>query len=155
MKSRVINKKLYWLLQLTWGLPMNIVALIVIPFVLLFRKHVIHHNGYSVIIEFGGNWGGLELGAFALCGGYTTTCESVSYFDHVREHEFGHTLQNIIWGPLYPFVIGIPSACRYWYSRIPSLHKNKLPLGWYDSIWFEGQATRWGRYYHEQLKEKF
>lgn len=30
-----------------------------------------HINGCSLITEVGGNWGGLELGAVALCGNYS------------------------------------------------------------------------------------
>lgn len=48
-----------------------------------------------------------------------------------------------------PFVICIPSAIRYWYREF-ILHFNrekfnKLPE--YDAIWFEGQATKWGKKY--------
>ena len=48
-----------------------------------------------------------------------------------------------------PFVICIPSAIRYWYREfIWHCNKekfNKLPE--YDAIWFEGQATKWGKKY--------
>lgn len=48
-----------------------------------------------------------------------------------------------------PFVICIPSAIRYWYREfIWHFNKekfNKLPE--YDAIWFEGQATKWGKKY--------
>lgn len=32
----------------------------------------------------------------------------------VAPHEYGHGIQHLWWGPLFPFVIGIPSAARYW-----------------------------------------
>jgi hypothetical protein len=42
--------------------------------------------------------------------------------EHTMAHECGHGLQNCIWGPLFPFVIAIPSAVRYWYREF--LHKH-------------------------------
>ena len=63
-----------------------------------------------------------------------------------RPHEFGHSLQNCLWGPLFPFVIAIPSATRYWYRDISAKKGNK-PTTDYDAVWFEGQATEWGNKY--------
>ena len=51
-------------------------------------------------------WGGLELGCFFICSEGPT--------EHLLAHEAGHGLQNCLWGPLFPFVIMIPSAIRYW-----------------------------------------
>jgi hypothetical protein len=52
-----------------------------------------------------------------------------------------------VFGPLFIPLVAIPSATRYWYRR--RLRKaygepilKKLPS--YDSVWFEGQATRLG-----------
>lgn len=79
-----------------------------------------------------------------MCG---EDCQS----DYLRSHECGHGLQNIILGPLFPFVIAIPSAIKYqYYNRC---YKNEKETRPYDSIWFEGQATRWGQKYI--LTDKF
>ena len=43
-----------------------------------------------------------------------------------------------------PFVICIPSAIRYWYRELKYYRKGLYPETDYDSIWFEGQATKWG-----------
>lgn len=60
-------------------------------------------------------------------------------------HELGHTVQNLIWGPLFPIVIALPPLIRaaFW-PRI--LKKN--PNADYNAIWFERQATKFG----EKLK---
>lgn len=59
----------------------------------------------------------------------------------VDKHEFGHTFQNCLLGPLFPFLVAIPSATRYWIQEIRCRkgkgHLNKP----YDSIWFELSAT--------------
>ena len=111
-----------------------------------------HLNGCTFITEVGGNWGGLELGAFALCGNYS---ESNSYwFDHTRKHEFGHAIQHLYLGPLFIFVVAIPSACRYWYQRIMQNKGKSFPSDWYDSVWFEGGATSTGTRIVEWLENK-
>lgn len=63
-------------------------------------------------------------------------------------HEAGHGLQNIVWGFLFPFVVCIPSAIRYWYRELKYHRKHIKPKTEYDDIWFEGQATRWGHIYY-------
>lgn len=128
---------LYWILSLTWGGLMTWVGLLVTGVIIIFFHGKVYLNGFSYIVEVQqckGGWG-LELGAPALA--------SKGSVEGVRKHEFGHSIQNIIWGPLYLFVIGLPSLIRYWYRRY--LHKHHKPITTdYDSIWFEGQATRWG-----------
>lgn len=140
--KKVLLGILYWIIQLTWGALMTIVGLLVTSFCILFLKGKAHRNGYSYIVEVGGNWGGLELGAVALCGGYTTTCPNKDWFEHTRRHEFGHSLQNLIFGPLMLFIVTIPSAIRYHYQNWRT--KKGLPNKEYDDIWFEYTATKWG-----------
>ena len=115
---------------------MSLIGLIVmiIPFG---KYHTFHGRWYKTV---GKDWGGLDLGCFFLCG---ENCQ----YEQLLGHEAGHGLQNIIWGPLFPFVIAIPSAIRYWYYEYQWRKGNQLPEDWYDSAWFEGQATRWGRKY--------
>lgn len=146
-KDKIIVGTLYWIWQLTWGGLTTIVGLLVTTFCILFLKGKPHRNGFSYIVEVGGNWGGLELGAVALCGSYNTRnsgCYNPKWFEHTRRHEFGHSLQNLIFGPFTLFVVDIPSACRYWYQRIMGKKGKKFAADWYDSAWFEGTATRWG-----------
>ena len=133
---------LYWILQLTWGSLMTLLGIIVTIIALLFLRGKIHLNGFGFITEFGGNWGGLSLGAFSFCGNYRIN--SFSYYEKTRNHEFGHSLQNIILGPLMPFVVGIPSAVRYWYKRIAEKKGKRFPRHWYYQIWFESTASSWG-----------
>jgi len=132
---------IYWILSLTWGLLMSITGFIAVIIALLLKGKP-HRNGCSLIVEIGENWGGLNLGCFALCGSYYLY--NRDWFEKTRRHEFGHSIQNIIFGPFHPFVVGIPSAIRYWYNRLSEKHGKKFPADWYDSIWFEGTATKWG-----------
>ena len=79
-------------------------------------------------------------------------CYNPKWFEHTRRHEFGHSLQNLIFGPFTLFVVGIPSACRYWYQRIMQNKGKKFPADWYDSIWFEGGATKTGTKFIDWLE---
>lgn len=66
-------------------------------------------------------------------------------------HEWGHGIQNIILGPLMPFLVAIPSCIRYWYREllVRSGEKKYADLPDYDSIWFEGWATKLGKKYYK------
>jgi hypothetical protein len=132
--------KLYYALTFTWGLLPNILG----SFVALFFKYALkaeitQRYGRWIFIA-GDAWGGLSLGNFIFMS------KSAAKGPSTLRHEIGHSLQNIILGPLFLFVIGIPSAARYWYRETP-FYKNSSNKTDYDSIWFEGQATEWGNMY--------
>ena len=153
---------MFWVVSLTWGIIMTSIGLIatgslnlVKLIAKLFKKDLkikTHINGCSLITEVGGNWGGVELGAVALCGNYSKL--SKYWFEHTRRHEFGHAVQHLIFGPLFIFVVAIPSASRYWYQRIMQGKGKHFASDWYDSIWFEGGATRWGTKVVDWLESK-
>lgn len=126
---------LYWLVSLTWGIIMSIIGLTV-GFILYLAGHEIKHLGPNVYFVVGESWGGVNLGPVFL------TCRRGE--DRTKFHEAGHGLQNIILGPLFPFLVAIPSAIRYWYRELKYYKKGKVPPTNYDDIWFEGQATSWG-----------
>lgn len=141
----------YWIVQLTWGILMNIIGLFATLFCLAFLKGKTHKNGYGLITEVKGNWGGVSLGAFALCGSYNQVdgpCYDPYWYEHTRCHEFGHSIQNMIFGPLFPFVVAIPSAIRYWLFYFGKLHTE------YDGVWFERTATNWGTAWVSWIEHK-
>lgn len=128
----------YWFMSLTWGIIMTTIGLLT-ALVLMMIGYKPKRFGPTFYFEIGSGWGGLELGPIFLTG------KNGSY--HTCCHEVGHGIQNTLWGPLMPFVICIPSAARYWY-REWIYHKDKQKyrdLPDYDAIWFEGQATTWGK----------
>lgn len=141
MKKLIIGI-FYWIWSLTWGALLSIPGLLVALFIIIFLNAKIHKNGLTFIVEVGDNWGGLNLGVVSFCGGYTTKCPDEAWFEHTRRHEFGHSLQNLIFGPLQLFIVAIPSMIRYHYQNY-RLNKG-LPVAEYNAIWFEGTATKWG-----------
>lgn len=130
---------LFYLLQFTWGILMNIIGILVfIPLIL--TGHLPRRYGLSFYIEIGEDWGGLELGfLFLVCKDPGT---------YLLTHEAGHGIQNIIFGPLYPFLVGIPSAVRYWYRELKYYKKGLEPKTDYYDIWFEKQASDLGEKYY-------
>ena len=151
---------MFWFLSLTWGIIMTSIGAIItlglnlVKFSAKLAGYKLeiqtHRNGCSFITEVGGNWGGVELGAFALCGNYSKS--SPNWFEHTRRHEFGHAIQHLYLGPLFIFVVAIPSASRYWYQRIMQKKGKRFPADWYDSIWFEGGATKTGTKFVDWLE---
>jgi hypothetical protein len=134
--------KLYYVLTFTWGIIPNIIGM----FIALFFKIVFKSKSevkYGRYVFVGGNtsWGGLSMGNFVFM------CPSAARGTHTICHEIGHSLQNIIWGPLWIFAIGIPSFTRYWYRETPAYMNHPEKYTDYDAIWFEGQATKWGTQY--------
>lgn len=160
--KKILFSIMFWLISLTWGIIMTSIGLVVTLGLNLIKFAGVqagydlniktHRNGCSFITEVGGNWGGIELGAVALCGNYAET--SPQWFEHTRKHEFGHALQHLALGPLFIFIVAIPSASRYWYQRIMQKKGKMFPANWYDSVWFEGTATSFGTKYINWLETK-
>lgn len=137
------NKFVYYLLQFTWGLPMNIAGLIVAGIMMLCGKRPVRY-GYGWCFEREGDWG-LELGIFFIAPPHST---------HTKNHELGHGIQNIYFGPLTVFIVSIPSVCRFQWRRLMTKLGKPLKTR-YDDIWFEGQATKTGtRFMNEYEKEE-
>lgn len=135
---KTLKTIIFYLLSFTWGGIMSFIGLFVM-LVLMITGHKPKLFYNRIYIEVGENWGGLELGCFFIAN---KDCSL-----HIKQHETGHTIQNIIFGPLYLFVIAIPSAIRYQYRELKYYKKGKTPPTDYDDIWFEGWATRLGERY--------
>lgn len=67
-------------------------------------KHEWYHG--SLLTYHEGDWGGVSLGMFIFVNGKRED----KWIKDARVHEYGHTVQSLILGPLYLFVIGIPSG---------------------------------------------
>jgi hypothetical protein len=138
-----MNKKLYYLLSLTWGLPITLIGAVV-ALCLMAKRYKPKRFGWAWCFEIGKGWGGFNLGLVFLC--------EEGAPDTLKAHEFGHSIQNCMWGVLMPFVVVFPSVIRYWSREWKASHGANLPP--YDSIWFEGQATRLGERFFRGVKWK-
>ena len=88
---------------------------------------------------------GISLGFFIFTPNEETDGdkeERMKYCNEVMVHEYGHTFQALLLGPLYIFVIGIPSLL---WGRTPffiNLRKKKNIL--YTWLYCEKWASDWG-----------
>lgn len=114
---KVFKGILYWFLSLTWGGIMTWLGLI-IGFFLTITGHKPHRFHYNIYWNVGKSWGGLEFGAVFLT-------DSHDYLS-TKQHEHGHGLQNIILGPLSPFLVSIPSGFRYWFREMHGEKKKTI-----------------------------
>jgi hypothetical protein len=97
-----------------WELPQNIAGIMVF---IAFRKrdeivdHTIRQQRFFVETK----RIGVSLGWFVF---WSKTGNRYNYLvNDCRMHEFGHSIQSRILGPLYLLVIGIPSVLRILYSK--------------------------------------
>lgn len=136
-----MKRFLFYFLNLTWGLPLNIVGFIVALVLLCVGKRP-KRWGDCFYFEVGKNWGGLELGIFFITDRYAGAS--------TRNHEHGHAIQNCFFGFLMPFIVNIPSAIRYHYRNYRE-KKGLVNKTAYSDIWFEKQADILGKKYVEEL----
>ena len=135
MGMKVLKAIGFWLVSLTWGSPMTLYGAAV-ALALLVSGHRPRLFRYFVCFEVGEHWGGFEAGGFFVV--------NRGAGDALKQHEAGHGLQNLLFGPLMPFVVSIPSAIRYWVRRAKIRRGEGGALKPYDAIWFERLATQWG-----------
>lgn len=140
-----MNKFLFYLLAFTWGLPMTIIGLLV-ALVLVIAGFKPKKYGNCLHFEVGDRWGGVSLGIVFI------TSKNAS--EHTKMHEHGHAIQNCYWGVLFPFVIALPSLIRCWHRDIQYVNKGKPVPTPYDSIWFEGDASKRGYKFFGKLGEE-
>lgn len=134
----------YYFLSFTVGLPMSLLGAALAALMLLGgHKPFMFYKCFCFEI---GKYSGFSLGCFVFVG---KRCKR-----ELLVHEFGHSIQNCMYGPFMPFVVGIPSAVRFHYRRFRSrVLKQKLTSP-YESVWFEAEATALGESYIRRLKNK-
>lgn len=127
---------LYYLVHLTWGLPVNLIG--GLGYLLLYKsgRHERFCNAYITHIK-KENFGGVSLGFFI----FMAEGKGDNWTYNTRIHEYGHTFQCMLLGPLYWFVIGIPSFI--WCNFLASYRKKKK-LSYY-TFYPEKWANAWGQ----------
>lgn len=128
-----MNKSIYYFLNFTWGIIMTVIGFLAAAVLTCVGKKATMFNG-CLWFTVGERWGGVSLGLVIITGKETSIA--------TLRHEYGHSIQNAMYGILFPFIVGIPSMMRYWKRKI--LASKGVALEPYDAIWFEGQATSLG-----------
>lgn len=119
-----MNKFLYRFLQCTWGCAQTLIGAL-LYLCHLHNKHYQYEN--AVVTEWNYEYS-VSLGMFL----FVTKQEKVKGgFDQLILHEYGHTFQSLLLGPLYMFVIGFPSML---WLRLPVFQKmrKKKKISYYS-----------------------
>lgn len=96
-----------------WQLPQNLIALLLLLILQGETKHRLGSIHFHFLKTFPG---GVTLGEYIIVG---------SKQKLTIRHEFGHVLQSRYLGPLYLFVIGLPSLVHAWLNEhIGCCYKN-------------------------------
>jgi hypothetical protein len=126
----------YWIyvvLQLTWGLMQSTFGFVI------FLRHIKdpHSIFKGSILTRWKSTSGLSLGIFIF-----TPMEDGKITDKMIVHEYGHTLQSLVLGPLYIPFVGIPSFVWASHGRYKKMREvNGLS---YSHYWTEKWADRLG-----------
>ena len=93
-----MRKTLFYVLSFTWGIIMTIIGMCAAAGLRIIGKKPTMY-GPCLCYVVGTGWGGVSLGPVMIMS------EGNAKGTHTKNHEFGHALQNCLWGPLFPFVI--------------------------------------------------
>ena len=127
-------KIIFYLLQFTWGSTANLAGLLVFLFCRIRFHSKMFHN--AIVTYLPGNREGLSLGIFIFL-----SVRDTQEINRICAHEYGHTIQCLLLGPLYWVVVAIPSVI--WYHFFAGYRKKcGVP---YDALFCERWATAWGK----------
>ena len=136
----------YTIAQIVWGFPQTLAGYIV------FRKYRTcprfrYHGAIVTVWPYGGR--GMALGPFVFLGKIGPAAPPTLVDSRLLVHEYGHTVQSLILGPLYLIVMGLPSAI---WANSPALKRmrQKNQTSYYD--FFPERFANWlgERVLHEQ-----
>lgn len=143
---KILRAVLFYLWQFTYGLIQNLFGLIML---IIYKSKGAesewYHNALITYID-KKNFGGISLGMFI----FINKSREGDRLNDTKIHEYGHTIQSLILGPLYFLVIGIPSVI---WCNVPYFVKmRKLNDVSYYRAYCEGWANECGLY---ATKESF
>ena len=134
--TKGVKAFLFYLVQFTWGLPVNLIGFIV--FLVCLMRSAPHEKFCNCFISYvkKKNFGGLSLGLFV----FMSNKDDPKWRYNTRIHEYGHTIQCLLLGPLYWLVVALPSAvwCNFFAS-----YRKKNDVSYYK-LYCESWANSWG-----------
>lgn len=143
---KILKSILFYLWQFTYALAQNIIGLIMLA---IYKskgaKSEWYHNALITYID-KKNFGGVSLGMFIFINAKR---EGDSLHD-TKIHEYGHTVQSLILGPVWLLVIAIPSMIWCNTPRFVKMRKEKNVS--YYWLYCEGWSNMCGLW---ATKERF
>ena len=138
-----INRLVYTVLQWTWGIIQNILGLILFGIVKRRNPGRRKERYHGAIVSDWKARHSMGLGMFIFFG-HRGTPDA----DKVLVHEWGHTVQSMILGPLFLLVIGLPSVI---WADLPCFRRLRARTGMpYTWLYCE----KWANILGEKLLHK-
>ena len=135
----------YRIWQWTWGLPQTLLGLVM---ALKYRRCPRKRVGGAIATLHDGDWGGVSLGMLIFVpGGLRPEREA-----KLLSHEYGHTFQSALLGPLYLFAVGIPSFL--WANLPRNVKRRSMQHIPYESHYPENWAEQLGRRHYPRQEER-
>ena len=142
----MLTRLIYIIIQCTWGAPQSLCGLILMLLLGkqkrgVYRCAVLTQYSQSTLPRLFRSLASVSLGMFIFVNeGENPRPEAVRA---VVSHEYGHTIQSLLLGPLYLPLVGLPSFlwCRRFTARRASYAARGIS---YYSRYPEKQATRIG-----------
>lgn len=130
------TKFFFYLDQLTWGLTVNLVGAVVFLICKIAGCRSERFCHAVIVYSNKKNFGGLSLGLFI----FMNAKEDQPWKDDTQIHEYGHTIQCLLLGPLYWLVVALPSAiwCNFFAG-----YRKKHNISYYK-LYCESWANKWG-----------
>ena len=134
----VMADKLKFIIAALWQLSYGIIQSFIGLLVFIFYVRCPHFIYRCGIITVWRRRDGVSLGLFA----FVPDTENEGLKEHMIRHEYGHSIQSMILGPLYLPVVGIPSLC---WNAMPVLQHFRSRKGVeYERFYTESWANRLG-----------
>ena len=128
---------LFYFVQWTWGLTVNIAGGIAFLICTKIKGYRWQHFGYAKIVYIPWNAGGLSLGLYIFM---KDNSKNKKWTYNTRIHEYGHTWQCLLLGPLYWIVVALPS---FIWCNCFAKYREKNNVSYYK-LYCESWANNWG-----------
>ncbi len=145
-----MKKFLFYFVQWTWGLSVNLIGGICCLVFKYFKKCRVERYGYNWFTYVPGNFGGLSLGLFVFIRDTSKEKGKEQWLYNTQIHEYGHTFQCLMLGPLYWLVVAIPS---FIWCNLFANYRKKNNVSYYK-LYCESWANRLGEK-HTGKKQNF
>ena len=139
---------LYRAVQCTWGFLQSLLGF----FVYLLHRKCPHFSYHGAIITQWNSPSSVSLGMFVFVtaepyfyGKLKDTYTREELSERLLVHEYGHSIQSMLLGPLYLIVMGIPSTL---WGFLPSLNKLRRDK---QISYFSFFTEKWANYLGEKV----
>jgi hypothetical protein len=128
---------------ITWELPQNMAGVVLC---LIVRNRILKRDVYYAHMFFAVEGFGISLGRFVFYMDFGPAGAKQTRMN--MAHEYGHSIQSMMLGPMYLPLAGVPSILRSLYSNY---HFRKTRQRWKG--YFQGYPERWAnrlgdKYFH-------